>query len=77
MGMDNTFFRVKKKDFQDNQGDIFDLIYTKLTYEDCKLVYFRKEYILNEAIEEMKGYVDYTTINKNELDEVNLLPEVL
>lgn len=74
MGMDNTFFRVKKTDLKDKTCFDFidELIYQSGKYDEYELVYFRKNYRLNEVIEDVlkEDYIECIRITKEQLKEI-------
>lgn len=81
MGMDNTFFRLKKEDVKDKDG--FDVIHDAIygaNYEKNpeEITYFRKNYEMNEVIEKVlkKDFIEFEIITKEQLEEIiNILSE--
>lgn len=72
MGMDNTFFKIKKKELEKNKSDIFNIIYNYNKYKEYELVYFRKNYVLNNIIEKVldKDFLEHENITKESLEKI-------
>ena len=77
MGMDNTFFRIKKdeiKDINDIDGEMHRIVYGEnRKYDEYELMYFRKNYELNEVVGEiLKTYpIDSYIISEEVLKEIH------
>lgn len=71
MGMDNTFFKVSKKELK-GKDYIHETIYESGKYKEYELSYFRKNYRLEEIIEKVfeTDFIEYVIITKEKLKEI-------